>query len=463
MYDNDIDYFEFTKELANFVEPGDWRLVGFRDKNDPRAKAAMNIWRCFIQMMKPHDRQITEQSCEPATYYFINMKWVDTPGRKMSDDSIINDRCSPETRYRWFSLIRKALHLYFDNTDKFDYRTNGFQYFSGWYDAFKTMSKSMPLYAKDDCKYWIGIIGLMRIFDDLFPPPNTFDSYFKWHELNEEQKVWMVDMFAYLAAARIVELLFSDSKKSRKQGLYFRQFAKRIYKDPFGGNLSTCHAALLYFNDYQKNDACATMSNINNRGIVPCRFKPEPAWKNHPIRKYFTISKFLSILFAYEISVEDTHIFIADPDSPVFPDLDKPLVKGKWHVNISASRAQTIRAGYYRRVFPAAPSMRFGGHVYRGARICEMLSLGVPPVAVAQISRHRNVSSLLHYLATNLLCLIGFSHLMPSNGFDKSEYSASAWFYANHRLFLEIGKQVLPKRKQQFPFYMCVSHAQHVP
>ena len=254
----------------------------------------------------------------------------------------------------------------------------------------------------------------------------------------------MADMFAYLACARVVELLFSGGDTARKQGLYFRQFSTRIYRDPCGDTLCTVHAGLVYFNDYQKNDKCAITNSINNRGIVPLRFVPDKLWANHPTRKHFTIAKFLSILFGYRLHKKQNILYIIDPDAPVFPDLSKPLINGKWRQNISAARARIVRQHTYNRVFPHIPQ-NIGGHVYRGARIIELLALGVPPPAVAQISRHKDVESLYKYLVSNVLSLIGFSNLMPSNGFDKSQYPGTAWFFANHRLFFPVGRSILGK------------------
>ena len=74
-----------------------------------------------------------------------------------------------------------------------------------------------------------------------------------------------------------------------------------------------------------------------------------------------------------------------------------------------------------------------------------MLALGVPAVAVAQISRHKSVQSLYNYVVSNVLSLIGFSNLMPSNGYDKSQYPGLAWFFANHRLFMPIGRSILSR------------------
>ena len=165
--------------------------------------------------------------------------------------------------------------------------------------------------------------------------------------------------------------------------------------------------------------------------------------------KYFSLAHFYSIIFGYRITKNHPQLYIYKPDNPLFPDLQKPLINGKWRQNLSAKRAQVVRMRMFQRTFPNIPG-RFGGHIYRGARIIELLALGVPAVAVAEISRHKNVQSLLHYVATNVLSLVGFSNMMPSNGHDKSQYSGLAWFYANHRLFMPIGQKVLRKLSSKY-------------
>ena len=398
--------------------------------------------------MQPFDKIICATNIEPCGFYWLHRRALDQPGNRHTDSSILN-KCTPETRSRWFRKLRKAAHIFLKCNDVFCGRTNGFQFFPNWHSALSKIAKSMPLYAKDDCKYWIGLCGLMKVFDDIFPSHRCFTTYNIWRELSEEQHVWMADMFAYLAAARIIELLYSGDSTARKQGLYFRQFSTRIHRDPVGDNICTAHAGLVYFNDYQKNDKCAMLTSINNRGILPLRFSCDKLYIHHPTRKHFSLVHFFSILFGYKISSQHPQLYIYNPDAPLFPDLNKPLIEGKWRRNISAARAQVVRKRIYQRLFPSIPG-RFGGHIYRGARIIELLALGVPAVAVAEISRHKNVQSLLHYVATNVLSLIGFSNMMPSNGHDKSQYSGLAWFYANHRLFMPIGQKVLRKLSSKY-------------
>ena len=250
----------------------------------------------------------------------------------------------------------------------------------------------------------------------------------------------------------MVEIVFSDNPAARKQGLFFRQFSPRIYRDPSG--LQNNKPGIVIHNDFMKNDRCAAMASINNRIIWPLTFLHSALWKVHPTRRFFTTAHLLSILIGYSIRPSHDRLWFTDPDAAVFPDLSKPKVEGKWFRNISASSCQRIRKRLYAKHFPL-DTHKIGGHQYRGARALELLALGVPAFIVCILGRWRSLKAMHNYLATNVQALIGFSHLFPSNGFDKSQYSGLAWYYLNHRLLVPVGNSIrdrIKKSEGKFPF-----------
>jgi len=246
----------------------------------------------------------------------------------------------------------------------------------------------------------------------------------------------------------MVEILYSDGDAARLQGLFWRQFCPKIFKDP-SGYLMSIKPGIIYYNDFQKNDACAALTRVNNRVILPLDFDVPEIYKDHPSRKHFSIAKLFSMLLGVELTRSDSSLPIADPNAPVFPDLSAPLVNGMWQRNISAKRAQIVRRQSYRLIYPDDIARCIGQHQYRGARCLELLALGVPAHIVAQLGRWRSIEAMLHYLSSDVSALIGFAHLKPSCGMRKSEFSGIAWFYANHRMFGESGRMIAKRLKQR--------------
>jgi hypothetical protein len=164
-------------------------------------------------------------------------------------------------------------------------------------------------------------------------------------------------------------------------------------------------------------------------------------WK-YGNRKYCTNRKFLSILLGYEIMKHDQSLRLPDKNMPVFPDYNAPLIMGKHWTNVNKKDVQENRLKLYFYILPntlSCPALsKMSGHVWRGARVLELLALGVPHFICARMGRWISIRSMLEYVSSDIYGIINFSLLRPSLGRDRNSYSKLAWFYANHRLFIGV-------------------------
>lgn len=441
-----MDYYSSIKNLKARIPKRVWNRIGITDTSCQTASAIANAWNDLVDTVEPYGRQITRENIRACTYFWLHLKWINTPGREDPMTGVDVARCAPGTRAGWFLSIRKAIHIFFRVPGDFVGRKVCFKYFPNHVNSLLKINRSRPLYARNEQRFWVGEGGLMQLFDALFPIDKPFNTFNHWTQLSERQQVWCADYIGWLGGSRMVELLYSDSHLARKQGLFWRQFSLEIFRDP-SGYLCANKPGIVYFNDYQKNDFCTSVTRVNNRVVLPLKFDVQDIWKLHPTRRHFTIAGLFSLLLGVRLTRSASTLPIADPDAPVFPDMKAPLTNGKWRRNISARRARIVRRQMYRLIYEAALADRMGGHQYRGSRALELAAMGCPAHIIAQMLRFRSLSAMMRYLSSDVFALIGFAHLMPSVGHDKSEYSGLAWFYQNHRLFGDTGLLIADKLK----------------
>ena len=421
-----------------------WLIAGVTREQMDLKKLVKKHWRKFIESISPFRKKVTIKNFEPLFCYHLNKLWAETPGRGG------NIRCGPGARGRWRNYILRGAHIFFKLKYRFGPKTHN-ELTPQWAVNILKISRSKPLYQSDDAKLWCGEITLMDGYDKAFPG-DSFDKLTCWGELNDIQRSWMIDKFAYETLARMVELIKSSPNASaaRQQGLYWSQFSSVIYHDIVSyGSLHI--PGILVHNDFQKNDRAATSSALNNRMVFHVSDRIAEKWKSCN-RKYCTNRKFLSILIGYEIKSTDTTLRLPNKSLPVFPDYSAPMIQRHHWTNVNKKDVQTARLKLYCGIIPNTPSCpalsKMSGHVWRGARVLELIAMGVPHFICARMGRWLSIRSMLEYVSSDIYGIINFSLLRPSLARDRESYGKLAWYYANHRLFLGVDDFIKDTKKK---------------